>query len=139
MDFEPATAQSMLDDANGIAQSVRAADTIRRNVYRIQAVVVPLCVAPFDALRPTLAAAACFAVIAVGVVLTIRELRRSRAVNREAMVSYAVVIGSWSVLWVLLMTVIGPWLSDQTSIGWTLTGLIGTIPFLAGLVWEQRR
>ncbi len=139
MEPELATARSMLDNADGIAQSVRSADTIRRNVYRIQAFVVPLCVAPFDVLRPTLAAAVCVIVIAVGLALTIREVRRSRVVNREAMVSYTVVIGSWSLLWVLLMTVVGPWLGDQTSIGWTLTGIIGTIPFLAGLVWERRR
>lgn len=129
----------MLDNAEDINQSVRAADTIRRNVYRIQTLVIPLCVAPFDALRPTLAAVICVIVIAVGLTLTLRELKQSRVVNREAMVSYSVVIGSWALWWALLMTLIGPWLGDQTSIGWTLTGLIGTIPFLAGLAWEQRR
>lgn len=136
---DPETARAMLTNADNIEHSVRRSDTLRRNVYLVQALVVVLCVAPFDLFRPPVAVVACVGVIAVGGLLTVRTIWGSQVVNQEAMRSYVVVIASWSVLWALLMVLVGPWLSERMSIGWTLTGLIGAIPFLAGLVLESRR
>ena len=138
MDINPDSARKMLVEADRLSDSVRLSDTIRRNVYRIQIFVLPLVMAPYDLFEVRVAVPLCLTVLAVSVLLIFRELRRSKVINREAMVSYTVVIASWSVLWVILMTLVGPWLSERLAIGWTLTGLIGTLPYVAGLLWERR-
>jgi lysylphosphatidylglycerol synthetase-like protein (DUF2156 family) len=138
MEKNSAQAGSLLSEAKRIQQRTYEADNIRAHVYLILAVTVICCVAPYDLMTTKPATAVCLGFLAIAVLLVIRELRRTTAaVHQRAMIGYAIVISIWSAWWVVLMTVVGPRLSHNLNFGWTLTGVLGTLPFLAGLLWER--
>lgn len=135
----PSAAAELLDVHQATKKDVRAADDMRRNLYVIWGSVAFLLVMPFDFIDLPWSVITVVIVICAGLLLTAREVRRSRVINQKEMVSYSVVFGTWSIWWSLLMTVIAPALGDRISFSWTVTGLLATLPYIGGLIWEARR
>jgi hypothetical protein len=138
MDEPTPPASHQLADAIAVQHHVRASDTVRHNVYIVLALTAALCVVPYDLFSNAIASAVCIIILAVGIAFVAKELCRATVIDQHAMISYAIVVAVWSAWWIVLMTIVGPALSTL-PIGWTLTGSLGTIPFLGGLAWERRR
>jgi len=76
---------------------------------------------------------------AIGGILTAFIAQRADVHNQAMMKSYFVVMAFFLVYWIALVMFVGPWLAEELSFGWTLTGVLGALPFLAGYFWDRRK
>lgn len=132
-------AADLLVQGSKLEAAVGAADTGRRKIYLIWAAVLPLAMVWFDVLSPGAGALAMVPFVLIGVVGTLLVVRTQQVTDMAAMGSYFAVMGLFSVMWIFLVSVVGPALGDRYAFGWTVTGLLGSIPFLIGYVWDRRR
>lgn len=135
----PEQAADLLVRGSTLSARVGDADTGRRKIYLLWAAVLPLSMVWFDILGDGAGALAMIPFVALGVIGTFMVVRDQQVTDMAAMKSYFVVMGVFAVSWILLVSLVGPWLGEELSFGWTLTGLIGSIPFLAGYFWDRRR
>lgn len=135
----PDEAADLLVRGSKLTAAVSDADTGRRRIYVLWALVIPLAMVWFDILGAVGGAFAMLPFVFIGVAGTLLVVRGQQVTDMAAMRSYLVVMGVFAVTWILLVSLVGPWLGDRYSFGWTLTGLLGSIPFLIGYVWDRNR
>ena len=135
----PQEAADLLVRGSRLSAAVGDADTGRQKIYLLWAAVVPLGMIWFDILGGGAGALAMQPFVIAGVVGTLLVVRQQQVTDMAAMKGYFVVMGMFALMWPVLVWLVGPWMADRISIGWTITGLIGGAIFLAGYFWDRSR
>jgi len=136
----PEEAANLLQRGSALTTAVGHADNGRRKIYALWAAVLPVAMVWFDLVeRSGIAALVMIPFVLAGVAGTMFIIREQQVNDLEAMRSYVVVMGVFALTWALLMALVGPRLGESYSFGWTLTGLLGSLVFIAGYLWDRTR
>ena len=134
----PEEAADLLVRGSTLTGVVGDADTGRRRIYAIWALVLPLSMMWFDILdRPGAAVLAMVPFVLIAVAATMVVVRQQQVTDMSAMKSYVIVMATFAFAWTFLVGFVGPRLGESYSLGWTLTGLLGAIPFIGGYIWDR--